>query len=143
MYTNEAIATFLPTRDLDVQYLYWAAPIYIPQNAIENIYGAKLLNRDRIANAPLSASPLEEQRAIAAFLDRETAKIDALTAKVREGIERLKEYRTALISAVVTGKIDVREGVVIPAQAGIQEADQHEREPTGPRLSPGWRGRIA
>ncbi len=40
-----------------------------------------------------------------------TAKFDALIAKVREGIERLKEYRTALISAVVTGKIDVREAV--------------------------------
>ena len=54
-------------------------------------------------------APLGEQRAIAAFLDRETAKIDALVAKVREAIERLKEYRTALISAAVTGKIDVRE----------------------------------
>lgn len=56
-------------------------------------------------------APLSEQRAIAAFLDRETAKIDALAAKVREGIERLKEYRAALISAAVTGKIDVREEV--------------------------------
>jgi len=54
-------------------------------------------------------APPSEQRAIAAFLDRETAKIDALIAKIREGIERLKEYRTALISAAVTGKIDVRE----------------------------------
>ena len=51
----------------------------------------------------------DEQRAIAAFLDRETAKIDALIAKVREVIDRLKELRTALISAAVTGKIDVRE----------------------------------
>lgn len=53
--------------------------------------------------------PLEEQRAIAAFLDRETARINALITKVREAIDRLKEYRTALISAAVTGKIDVRE----------------------------------
>jgi len=36
------------------------------------------------------------------------AKTHAVTAKVREGIEKLKEYRTALISAAVTGKIDVR-----------------------------------
>jgi type I restriction enzyme S subunit len=50
-----------------------------------------------------------EQRAIAAFLDHETARIDGLVAKVREAIERLKELRTALISAAVTGKIDVRE----------------------------------
>ena len=52
--------------------------------------------------------PKDEQLAIAAFLDRETAKIDALMAKVRTAIELLKEYRTALISAAVTGKIDVR-----------------------------------
>lgn len=32
-----------------------------------------------------------------------------MVAKIREGIERLKEYRTALISAAVTGKIDVRD----------------------------------
>ena len=53
--------------------------------------------------------PHDEQRAIAAFLDRETAQIDSLVAKVREVIDRLKELRTALISAAVTGKIDVRE----------------------------------
>ncbi|HXF91832.1 MAG TPA: restriction endonuclease subunit S [Nitrospiraceae bacterium] len=51
----------------------------------------------------------KEQQAIAEMLDRETAKLDALIAKVREGIEKLKEYRTALISVAVTGKIDVRE----------------------------------
>ena len=53
--------------------------------------------------------PLAEQRAIAAFLDRETAKLDALVAKIREAIERLKELRGALVSAAVTGRIDVRE----------------------------------
>ena len=36
------------------------------------------------------------------------AKLDALMAKVRTAIERLQEYRTALISAAVTGQIDVR-----------------------------------
>lgn len=50
----------------------------------------------------------EEQRAIAIFVDGETARIDALVAKVRDAIDRLNELRTALISAAVTGKIDVR-----------------------------------
>lgn len=44
------------------------------------------------------------------FLDQEIAKVNALIAKIREGIDRLKEYRTALISAAVTGKIDIWEG---------------------------------
>jgi len=64
-----------------------------------------------LKNLSVCVPPPREQRAIAAFLDRETRKIDALIAKVREAIERLKEYRTALISAAVTGKIDVREEV--------------------------------
>ena len=53
--------------------------------------------------------PEHQQRVIAAYLDRETTKIDALVAKVQDAIDRLKELRTALISAAVTGKIDVRE----------------------------------
>jgi hypothetical protein len=59
----------------------------------------------------MPAPDVSEQCAIAAFLDRETARIDALVAKVREAIDRLKELRTALISAAVTGKIDVRKEV--------------------------------
>ena len=46
--------------------------------------------------------PPAEQQAIAAFLDRETGRIDRLVAKKRELIERLKEKRTALISRTVT-----------------------------------------
>jgi type I restriction enzyme S subunit len=52
--------------------------------------------------------PLPEQQAIAAYLDRETAKLDALATKVEQAIKRLQDYRTALITAAVTGKIDVR-----------------------------------
>jgi type I restriction enzyme S subunit len=59
----------------------------------------------------LVSPPVYEQHAITAFLDRETTGIDALIAKVRDAIERLKELRTALISAAVTGRIDVREEV--------------------------------
>lgn len=53
--------------------------------------------------------PSLEQKAIVAYLDAQTKRIDRLTAKVESAIERLQEYRTALISAAVTGKIDVRQ----------------------------------
>lgn len=53
----------------------------------------------------------QEQTAIATYLDRETAKIDRLVAKVETAITRLQEYRSALITAAVTGKIDVRGAV--------------------------------
>ena len=49
-----------------------------------------------------------EQAQIVALLRRETAAVDALVAKINEAIAHLNEYRTALISAAVTGQIDVR-----------------------------------
>jgi type I restriction enzyme M protein len=49
--------------------------------------------------------PLAEQQAIAAYLDAETTRLDALIAKHHETAERLSEYRAALISALVTGTI--------------------------------------
>lgn len=52
--------------------------------------------------------PLDEQTAIANHIDRETAKLDTLTAEANRAIELLQERRSALISAAVTGKIDVR-----------------------------------
>lgn len=52
--------------------------------------------------------PLEEQRAIARHLDRATSRIDALIAKTERSIELLREHRTALITAAVTGKIGRR-----------------------------------
>ncbi len=52
--------------------------------------------------------PLKEQQEIKEYLDLQTTKIDTLMAKTRTSIEKLQEYRTALISAAVTGKIDVR-----------------------------------
>jgi type I restriction enzyme, S subunit len=52
--------------------------------------------------------PKDEQVVITDYLDHETTKIDRLIEKVEAAIERLREYRTALITAAVTGKIDVR-----------------------------------
>ncbi|MCP3728394.1 restriction endonuclease subunit S [Paraburkholderia sp. CNPSo 3272] len=55
--------------------------------------------------------PVEEQQEIAAFIDSETTKLDELKANAERGIDLLKERRSALISAAVTGKIDVRNAV--------------------------------
>ncbi len=71
-------------------------------NTIDHLTGEKL-RRYRF-----SAPPRFEQLALADFLDRETTKIDQMVTKVEAAIERLREYRAALITAAVTGKIDVR-----------------------------------
>jgi type I restriction enzyme S subunit len=70
------------------------------------------LNTDTIGDIRIPVPSLKEQEEIVNFLDRETEKIGTLINKISAQIEKLKEYRTALISAAVTGKIDVREEVV-------------------------------
>lgn len=69
------------------------------------------INNKHINPSGFPAPPLPEQTAITTYLDRETSKIDRLVEKVEAAVGRLQEYRTALITAAVTGKIDVREAV--------------------------------
>lgn len=68
----------------------------------------KNLGQDQFGGFVLAVPPLGEQVAIVAFLDGETAQFSALTAEAQRAIGLLQERRTALISAAVTGKIDVR-----------------------------------
>ncbi|MCZ7636543.1 MAG: restriction endonuclease subunit S [Verrucomicrobia bacterium] len=77
----------------------------------------KRINVEQIKNLTLCCPTAAEQEDIAAYLDAEIAKLDALTAKMRTAIERLQEYRTALISAAVTGQIDVRQVSDLPNAA--------------------------
>lgn len=67
------------------------------------------LNLGTLARTPIPLAPLDEQRRIASYLDEQTAKIDALIAETERFIELARERRSALITAAVTGQIDVRE----------------------------------
>ena len=64
-----------------------------------------------VAAIPVYLPPLDEQRRIAAYLDERMRKIDALIDKSERIIELVHEYRSALITDAVTGKVDVRGAV--------------------------------
>lgn len=66
-------------------------------------------NLNELMNLWIINPPKEEQQAISNYLDIQALKIDNMTLKLKTAIDKLKEYRTALISAAVTGQIDVRE----------------------------------
>ena len=66
------------------------------------------VNVQTIRNYRLVEPPASEQAAIAAFIDNQTRKTDQLIEQVHGAVERLNEYRQALITSAVTGKIDVR-----------------------------------
>lgn len=61
-----------------------------------------------IENLEVPCPPLNEAKEISTYLHKQTAKIDKTIELAGQGIELIKERRTALISAAVTGKIDVR-----------------------------------
>lgn len=92
----------------DPEFLYYVFACGRPYQGLGKLGTQLNLNTDTVGDIRVGWPPINEQRAIAAFLDKKTKNLDALRAKVESAIERLKEYRTALIAAAVTGKIDVR-----------------------------------
>jgi len=93
------------SEELLPEYLryFLVSPVTI-ENINSSTYGSKMPRAawDFIGNQLQPLPPLEEQRKIAAFLDRKTAEIDTLIAKKRRLLDRLAEKRTALITHAVT-----------------------------------------
>ncbi len=70
-----------------------------------------IFNQTQTKNIIISVPPIEEQNQIVGFIQNQTERIQTISAKTQQEIELLKEYKTALISEVVTGKVDVRKYV--------------------------------
>lgn len=71
----------------------------------------KRINVEEIRSFVVPSPPTRDQGDIAAFLENEVTRFDNLTAEAQRAIDLLQERRTALISAAVTGQIDVRKEV--------------------------------
>ncbi len=107
-----ALPEFISYFSASHSYASWLRTEAI-QSTIENV------NAERYSRMPIPLPPVGEQQAIISFLDRQAGRIDALAGRVEAAIERLQEYRTALITAAVTGKIDVRDREPVKAGASI------------------------
>ncbi|PWQ96022.1 restriction endonuclease subunit S [Leucothrix pacifica] len=89
---------------------------YYFQNALLRAFFVKEMNlvtraslsQELLKNLPVLLPPQNEQKAIADYLGGVVKKIDGMVTLNQQTIEKLEEYRTALITAAVTGKIDVR-----------------------------------
>jgi type I restriction enzyme S subunit len=79
----------------------------------QNGAGREGLNFEQIGKMVIGIPPREESGMIATHLDRETTRIDTLVQKTQLSITLLKERRSALITAAVTGQIDLRERVYV------------------------------
>ena len=104
---NQSMAAIVPSAEVNARFLYW----WLQSNYqnIRNMAGGDLrdgLNLDLLGEIPCPLPSSAEQSGIAAFLDRETAKIDALVEEQKRLIELLKEKRQAVISQAVTKGLD-------------------------------------
>ena len=99
------------TNTMEPKFLcYFLNSSYSRQSlvALSNQVTMATIDQEKIKSLPIAIPPIDEQQAIARFLDFKTAQIDALIEKQKSLLDKLAENRTALISHAVTGKIDVR-----------------------------------
>lgn len=105
---------FIPLNDLkvniDYMYYYFKNPqLFVgigKSNTQKNIYVSEV----KMMDVPVPSS--KEQIEIPLYIEKENNRIDAIVSKIQREINLLKEYKIALISEVVTGKVDVREEVL-------------------------------
>jgi type I restriction enzyme, S subunit len=92
------------------KYLYYSSKVFC-SGLKKYATGLKVFrfNIDDLKNIFITIPPVEDQQQIAIYLDDKTSKIDMIIEEVNHSIKLLKEHRSALISAAVTGKIDVRD----------------------------------
>lgn len=94
-----------PNADCNLRWLYWALQT-AELHTLSQDTGVPGLSREMAYGVALPLPHRQDQAAIAAFLDRETGKIDALVEEQRRLIELLKEKRQAVISHAVTKGLD-------------------------------------
>lgn len=117
LYTNEAIISIHPNKNIDLSFWYYALPIFVIKNANTNIYGAFLLNQDLIKNSILLFPPKQEQIKIAEFLDTKTEQLDKAIKQKEQLIDLLRERLQILINDAVTKGI---EKTVVMKESGVE-----------------------
>lgn len=105
--TDNALVLDSDSDVFDLQFLSFVMRIR-NLNDIASRTAQPLITGTQVRDQRIPAPPLKEQQQITAFLSQELAKFDTLTAEAQRAIDLLQERRTALISAAVTGQIDVR-----------------------------------
>jgi type I restriction enzyme S subunit len=117
----DSIIGFVPYTGMDLEYLYYAfysMKSEFVKEAPVNTQGN--LNVERVGAMLVNVPSYEVQRKIVAVIENKTSQIDGLASTIRLEIDLFTEYRTRLISDVVTGKLDVR-GVTVPEYEMIEE----------------------
>lgn len=105
---SQHVIAWLPGERVFAKYLLLVFKVM--QNYLDSLtFGStlKTIGMSDIRRITMPIPSMDEQQAITKYLDFEVSRIDALSDKIELAITRLTEYRQALITSAVTGKIDV------------------------------------
>jgi len=106
---NQRVCSIRPARTVDARFLYYVLPAPLALiNEFTYSTTVKHLSSFDILKIRIPFPPLSKQRAIADYLDRETARLDALVAAKERALGLLAEKRGALITRAVTRGLDPR-----------------------------------
>ena len=109
-YFPDSIVGLIPTSQNNLMFLFYLMQaMKQPMLTTATISTQMNLNIEKIVALVAAQPPLNEQIQIVEHIDHETTRIDTLISKTERSIELLKERRSALITAAVTGQIDLRE----------------------------------
>lgn len=107
---NQDMKALRPTGRISSKYLAWMLrglqPLMLSLTE-ESAHGTKALRTDQWANQPVPVPSPEEQTELVALFERWIQETEHLCAHLQEHIDRLREYRSSLISAAVTGQLDI------------------------------------
>lgn len=107
--TNQACCVLAGEVAFDRDFVFYWLQAFRDQIVMMATGGGQPnISQEKIRSLRIPCPDIEEQRHIAIFLGAETKKIDQLVDKAGLAIDRVNEYRRALITSAVTGKIDVR-----------------------------------
>lgn len=116
-YAPDSVVGFKPYQNLHLEFLRYSFMAALPALEQTSTQSTQAnLNIDRIGAVKAVFPPLDEQRNIIDYLDDMLCSYDSIEENANQAIQLLQERRTALISAAVTGKIDVRDWVAPEAQ---------------------------
>jgi len=108
-YAPDSVVGFKPYADLYIEFLRYSFMAALPALEQTSTQSTQAnLNVDRIGAVKAVFPPREEQLEIVQYLDKLLDKYDVIEGECKSAIALMQERRTALISAAVTGKIDVR-----------------------------------
>ena len=106
---NQQINAVIPNNRIGGYFLTYSLSVKTEiMRFLSNASTIGIMNQEKTKEILLSLPPRQEQQDITTYLDTESAKFDTLTTEAQRAIDLLQERRTALISAAVTGQIDVR-----------------------------------